>query len=137
MIMVAERELLIYATLLLVMALFVVLHLKRRDELQKARLKGMQQAVGYMMLGCGRHYERENEPLPDAVAKALDNLDYALKLDTPESQADVYAVGVGVLANAMGEAAAKRGAQEASNPAQRKTSASLTTHSANANARLH
>jgi hypothetical protein len=78
-----------------------------------AGTEGMRQVVSVMSLRCSYHYERGTEPLPDAVTKALDYLDSALKQDTLKRRADQYAVGAGMLADAMGRAAAKRGAQEA------------------------
>jgi len=96
----------------LLVALFVVLWLNRRGELQKARLDGMRQVVSLMALRCSYHYERDNEPLPDGVTRALDFLDFALEQSSIKRRADHYAIGAGMLADAMGRAAAKRGAQE-------------------------
>jgi hypothetical protein len=108
-----DKNVLIGIAFWLLVALFVVLRLKRRDELQKARLEGMRQVVDIMVLRGSYHYERADEPLPEGVIRALDFLDSALAQDTPRGKASRYVAGAGMLADAMGAAAARRGAQEA------------------------
>jgi hypothetical protein len=107
-----DKNVLIGIAFWLLAALFIVLRLKRPDELQKARLDGMRQVVGIMARWGSYYYERAGEPLPDAVTKALDYLDSALEHESPKRRADHYAIGAGMLADAMGAAAARRGAQE-------------------------
>jgi hypothetical protein len=77
------------------------------------RLQGMREVVDYVARAGSYHYEREGEDLPEKVVKALDYLKYASSQKSPADRARLYAVGAGTLADAMGEAAAARGAQTA------------------------
>jgi len=81
-----------------------------RGWLARARFNGMKIVADEMIHGSSRHYKRENEPLPEEIKKAIDDMNTRVARErTERDRGDVYIVGARLLADAMGQACVKRG----------------------------
>lgn len=90
----------------------VVVEWLRNRAFQNGRLAGLREAVTAVSRTCSQHYERQGEPLPDEVDKAIVNMKDAIKVGKSlTGKVDLYLVGAGMLGDAMGEAAYGRGVE--------------------------
>jgi hypothetical protein len=93
----------------IIVAVFVIGWLRDRS-FHMGRLAGAREAVQDLSRSCSHHYEREGEPLPESVDKALTYMSDALKRGKgAKGKLFLYLPGAGMLGDAMGESAYGRG----------------------------
>jgi hypothetical protein len=81
-----------------------------RDWMARARLDGMKEAANVMIRNISFHYERKDEPLPEEIDKAIEDMHSRVgRKKNDHERAEAYLIGAGVLADKMGEAAFNRG----------------------------
>ncbi|WP_425906271.1 hypothetical protein [Nitrobacter sp. TKz-YC02] len=83
-----------------------------REQRTRIRLEGIKEATSEIAFFVSHSYERPGEPLPEPVAKALDNLAHVRKLRTAQQRYEAYVRGIRMLGEAMGKAAKQRGYDE-------------------------
>jgi hypothetical protein len=80
-----------------------------RGRLASARFNGMKIVADAMIHGISHHYKRENEPLPEEIKKAIEDMNTRVAQQKNDRDRDVYIVRARTLADAMGQACVKRG----------------------------